>query len=310
MTLPECSNCGAALTGPYCAACGQHAHGSARSVAVLLHDAWHVMTHIDGRFWLTMYMLLLQPGRLTQEYFAERRARYLPPVRLYLVISLVFFALGPLAQRGVPVSSVAPAPGGVSGVAESPSSHAQALGPRESAGKSNESSGFNIEFRDCAKIETSFKWLEEPLRRACYRNVAAGGAPVRAAFIANIPKMMFIFLPLIAIVMLLLYWRPRRYYVEHLVFYLHTHAAMFLLLLLLGPLSWAVRALPPLRPASGLLKFSACCYAAWYVYRAMRVYYGQGRWITVTKFMVVGFMYIIFLSITLVATLLVSALIA
>jgi hypothetical protein len=268
------------------------------------------MTHIDGRFWQTMYMLLLQPGRLTQEYFAERRARYLPPVRLYLVISLVFFALGPLAGRNARDASVPPAPSDVSEVAEAPPSHEQSLGPRQSAPKSNESSGFNIEFRDCAKIETSFKWLEEPLRRACIRNVASGGAPVRAAFIANVPKMMFIFLPLIALVMLLLYWRPRRYYVEHLVFYLHTHAAMFLLLLLLRPLSWAVTALPPLRPASGLLKFGACCYAAWYVYRAMRVYYGQGRWITATKFIVVGVMYMIFLSITLVATLVVSALIA
>jgi hypothetical protein len=313
MTLPECSNCGAALTGPYCAVCGQHAHGSARSVAELLHDAWHVMTHIDGRFWQTMYMLLLQPGRLTQAYFAEQRARYLPPVRLYLVISLVFFALGPLGLGSARDSFIAPTThksNTVSGTAESLPSQGQAEEPRESARAPNESNKLNIEFADCDRIKTSFKWLQEPLRRACERNVDSGGAPVRAAFVANVPKMMFVFLPLIALVMLLLYWRPRRYYVEHLVFFLHTHAAMFLLLLLLRPLSWAVTTLPPLRPAGGFLKFGACFYAAWYVYRAMRIYYGQGRWLTVTKFVAVGAMYAIFLSITLVTTLLVSALTA
>src|ERR1700685_2980782 len=139
MTLPECSNCGAALTGPYCAACGQHAHRSARSVAVLLHDAWHVMTHIDGRFWQTMYMLLLQPGRLTQEYFAERRARYLPPVRLYLVISLVFFALGPFGLGSARNSFIAPVSSNVGEAGVSPSLQEQG---RDSARAANENNKF------------------------------------------------------------------------------------------------------------------------------------------------------------------------
>jgi hypothetical protein len=71
-----------------------------------------------------------------------------------------------------------------------------------------------------------------------------------------------------------------------------------------------VAALPPLETTDRFLKFAACVYAVWYLYRAMRVYYGQGRWLTVTKFVVVGAMYTVFLSITLVATLVVSALIA
>jgi hypothetical protein len=310
MALPECSNCGAALTGPYCAACGQHAHGSARSVAVLLHDGWHVMTHIDGRFWQTIYMLLLRPGRLTQEYFAERRARYLPPVRLYLVVSLLFFALGPLGLHETGKSTAAPRAHVARAGAAAPATPDETHTSDASTHKSNESSEFNLEFADCAEIETSFKWLQAPLRRACERGAAAGNAPVRAEFVANIPKMMFVFLPLIALVMLLMYWWPRHYYVEHLVFFLHNHAAMFLLLLLLQPLSWAVTALPRLETADRFLKFAACVYAVWYLYRAMRVYYRQGRWLTVTKFVVVGITYAVFLSITLVTTLVVSALIA
>jgi len=310
MSLPLCSNCGATLTGPYCAACGQHAHESARTVSALFHDAVHVMTHVDGRFWQTMYMLLLRPGRLTQEYFAERRARYLPPVRVYLVLSLLFFALGPLGLQRTRESTATPSKNEASALADVPAAHGEKQESGNSAGAPPRGNGLNIEFADCDKIKTSFKWLEEPLRRSCRRNAGSGGAPVWAAFVANIPKMMFVFLPLLAVVMLLMYWRPRRYYVEHLVFFLHTHAAMFLILLLLPPLSWAVETVPALRTTGGFLKFGACVYAAWYVYRAMRVYYGQRRWLTLTKFIVVGAMYTIFLSITLVATLLVSALIA
>ena len=287
MRQTECANCDAVLTGPYCATCGQHAHQSARTLGVLFHDAWHVITHVDGRFWRTMHALLLRPGLLTQEYFAERRARYLPPVRVYLVLSVLFFALGSAGRHSTPITHV--------GVLESASGNSPA---------------FVFDTKNCANINSSFKWLEKPLREACQRNLSTGGAPVRDAFGANIPRMMFVFLPMMALVMLLLYWRPPRYYVEHLVFFLHTHAAMFLLLLLLRPLSWAASAAHALKMPVGLIKFGAGLYAVWYVYRAMRVYYAQGRWLTLTKLAVVGFAYMIFLSVTLLATLVITALTA
>ncbi|MBS0396399.1 MAG: DUF3667 domain-containing protein, partial [Proteobacteria bacterium] len=97
-----CRNCDAPLTGPYCAQCGQHVHDSARSVGALLHEGWHVLTHVDGRFWATLRLLMARPGQLTLEYFAERRARYAPPVRLYLVISIVFFGLNSLTGHFQP----------------------------------------------------------------------------------------------------------------------------------------------------------------------------------------------------------------
>ena len=170
--------------------------------------------------------------------------------------------------------------------------------------------GFFFDNKNCDKIKSSSKWLETPLRQACVRHIADRGKSVRGAFLANVPKMMFVFLPMMALVMFLLYWRPRRYYVEHLVFFLHTHAAIFLILLLERALSWSTAALPALRPLGGFITPAAGVYAAWYVYRAMRVYYGQGRWFTLTKFFVVGFAYAVFFTITLGATLIISALTA
>ena len=120
--------------------------------------------------------------------------------------------------------------------------------------------------------------------------------------------MMFLFVPMMALVMLLLYWRPRRYYVEHLVFFLHIHAAVFLLLLIQALLGWI--AAWAAWSIGGWVAAIIGLYSAWYVYRAMRVYYQQGRLLTFTKLCAVGFTYLIGIALTLAATALLSMLIA
>jgi hypothetical protein len=120
--------------------------------------------------------------------------------------------------------------------------------------------------------------------------------------------MMFLFVPMMALVMLILYWRPRRYYVEHLVFFLHIHAAVFLLLLIQALLGWIAN-----WAAWNIGEWVAAIiglYSVWYVYRAMRVYYGQGRLLTFIKLCAVGFSYLIGIALTLAATALLSLLIA
>jgi len=305
-----CANCDAPLTGPYCAQCGQHAHESARAISTLFHDTWHVLTHLDGRLWRTLGALLLRPGRLTQEYFAERRARYLPPVRLYLVLSVLFFtlaAIGPHRDALPAVQALAKSPTGSADIAQAGRDLKQELAK---PGAADQGFIIGVDSKDCEKLDSSIAWLKEPLRRACRRNVADGGRAAIRAFLASIPKVMFLFLPVMGLVMLLLYWRPRRYYVEHLVFFLHTHAALFLVLLAELMLSWLIVWVPPLARIGGIAKFAGVVYAVWYVYRAMRNYYGQGRSLTLAKLTVVGFAYMVFLSITLLATLIFSALTA
>jgi Protein of unknown function (DUF3667) len=300
----ECGNCGATLTGPYCSACGQHAHGSARSIAVLFHEAWHLATHLDGRLWQTLYILLFKPGKLTTEYFAEHRARYLPPVRLYLVLSVLFFAFGLATPEKTSVRPIVTAPDAAAPSKAAPESAAAGKAPA-ARGKSRSTI---LDIDDCDEIKIPFTWLQNSLRRSCVRNKQDNGASVEHAFVATIPKMMFLFVPMMALVMLILYWRPRRYYVEHLVFFLHAHAAVFLLLLIQALLGWIA-----LRAAWGIGEFVAAIiglFSAWYVYRAMRVYYGQGRLRTFTKLCAVGFSYLIGIALTFTVTALLSMLIA
>jgi hypothetical protein len=298
-----CGNCGATLMGPYCSNCGQHAHESARSISALSHDAWHIATHVDSRFWQTLYILLLKPGKLTREYFAEKRARYLPPVRVYLVLSVLFFAFGLATPHQLLVLSHNGAE-----VVANPAAKADSGDENDQDAGGKKSTGFTFNARSCDKIETSFPGLKDALRQSCLRNIENNGQMIKRAFVANIPKMMFVFVPMMALVMLLLYWRPRRYYVEHLVFFLHNHAAVFLLLLIQAALGWLAAWLG-WSTFDGWVIALVSIYTVWYVYRAMRVYYGQGRVLTLAKLCAVGFTYMIGFSITLFVTFLFSAII-
>lgn len=307
MTAANCANCGAPLVGPYCAQCGQHAHQSARTIGALFHDAWHVLTHVDGRFWQTLRTLLVRPGRLTREYFAERRASYIPPARLYLVLSLLFFALGALgSHRGLTLNGSADDLLAVGDRDELRAEIQQAAAESRAAGlpfaPGARGQGKVRDVKGCEDLPVEPHWAEAPIRRACLNFVADGGRTLAREFVAAVPKMMFVFLPLMALLVMLIYWSPRRYYVEHLVFFLHTHAALFLILIIEMLVSLLTPSLPWLTTTVRLLRWAGFLYAIWYLYRAMRVYYGQGRLLTLTKLSVISLAYVVFLSVTLVLT--------
>ena len=160
-----CGNCGATLMGAYCFDCGQHAHESARSISALFHDAWHIATHVDSRFWQTLYILLLKPGKLTKEYFAEKRARYLPPVRVYLVLSVLFFAFGLATPHKILMIS-----SGHAAVVPNPVAPAESGDANAPDAGGKKSKGFLFNARSCDKIESSLPWLKDALRQSCARN--------------------------------------------------------------------------------------------------------------------------------------------
>jgi len=64
---------------------------------ILSHEALHEFAHVDGKIIQTVKLLVTKPGRLTTEFLAGRRARFISPVRLYLTCSLIFFALAAVA---------------------------------------------------------------------------------------------------------------------------------------------------------------------------------------------------------------------
>jgi hypothetical protein len=272
----RCMNCQTPLMSTFCHHCGQRHEPHIHSLAHFARETTENLTHADSRLWRTLWALIAKPGALTREFIDGRRARYLPPVRLYLVISVVFFlALGasPSAREALQFDAQAPASAGQPDQARST--------PATQADKG----------AWCDRISYGGPWrttVEPRLRAGCRKTVEDRGAALEAEFFHQMPRAMFVLLPLIALLMLLLYWRPRRYYVEHLLFLVHTHSALFLILLA----RLAVAAIPALGFAAGVVDLAIFLYFTWYLYKAMHRTYEQGRMRTIAKFLVVGFLYL------------------
>jgi hypothetical protein len=93
---PACLNCGTELKGPFCYYCGQPDKNLIRFFPALIRDLLEDLLDLDSRFIRTLKPLLLHPGRLTRDYLDGRRFRYVPPMRLYILTSMVFFILAAL----------------------------------------------------------------------------------------------------------------------------------------------------------------------------------------------------------------------
>jgi hypothetical protein len=88
---PVCPNCNAPLQGAYCFACGQPRKGTIRPLAGIVADFLDTVFNIDSRTWRTLGPLYFSPGRLSNDYIAGRRVRYVTPLRLYFFLSIVAF---------------------------------------------------------------------------------------------------------------------------------------------------------------------------------------------------------------------------
>ncbi len=86
-----CLSCGAGVAGVFCVACGQKQDDLRRSLLVLARDFIEDTFAFDSRMWRTLGLLATSPGVVPTDYSHGRRARYTPPVRLFLVVSFLFF---------------------------------------------------------------------------------------------------------------------------------------------------------------------------------------------------------------------------
>ncbi len=285
----HCDNCGASVPGRYCADCGQRVEPPVHSLWHFLTVAMEDVTHADSRLWRTLWALLFKPGYLTHEFLAGRRARYLPPVRLYLVLSVVFFLCASLMHSKPEVVQIDTSDNGVPKAARVlPLDEGTSLsGTPARPGESREQRAA----RECGMIDYQGPWqakLRPAMQRACLKIRADNARSLMAAFRHNLPRTMFLFLPLLAALMMLMYWRPRHYYVEHLLLLLHNHALVFLIL----PVAWGLSALVPF--ASGWIDLAVFLYLVWYMYRSMRTVYGQGPGLTFGKLTALSFFYFVF----------------
>ncbi len=298
----RCMNCGSIVTGRHCAECGQSSDVHVLSMKEVAGDVTHSLLHLDSRVWRTLRLLIRRPGELTLEFIAGRHQQYIPPFRLYLAVSILYFAVAAL----LPNSTSFNFDDGKGAADKAP---IRVHVPDE-LGKDLEAEGFDKAMNDSRNCvvniseNAALDGFEKALSRTCLQMRADGGKRFAEHFAATAPKIMFLFLPLIAGVTRLFYWKPRRLYAEHLVVFLHNHAFTFLLL---GVTSILVAISDLKLPLAGTLGFAAFllyCYLPYYVFRSMRVVYAEGRFKTLLKFVAISLIYFVLLGVTMLAGLL------
>jgi hypothetical protein len=121
----------------------------------------------------------------------------------------------------------------------------------------------------------------------------------------NAPKMMFLLLPLFALILKLAFWNNHKFYVEHVIYTIHLHCYLFLfsiffiLLTMFLPQSWDTIVY--------WLQTIAIIVVIWYIYRSLRVVYNRSRWRTVSKMIGVSFMYSIVFGLSFFIILIITA---
>ena len=307
-----CLNCGDPTVGQFCPACGQRKVDVRISLRRMLREVMDDQLSVNSTLPRTLGALLFRPGHLTRDYVQGRMARYIPPFRLYLVSSLLFFIILPFvadpgaitmnedgdARRdSVRVARIADSALLVHArkAGEDTTAYARAVRDRESP------SFGNIQFGpDPDDVVPPLKPLARRMKRTEERlNSMPRREALRTlieAFEENAPIGVFVMMPLFALILKLLYVRQKRFYVEHFVFALHAHAFAFLT----GTVILVSR--------SGFLNAVIATWFLAYLFLALKRVYGQGVVRTLVKYVMLGVFYSFLLIFGVTATVLMTAL--
>ncbi len=262
-TERACANCDAPLSGPYCTRCGQQDRETEQALGPFLLEFLTGVVSFDSRVWRTVGPLLLKPGGVTAQYLEGRRARYVPPARLYLFVSLLYFLLlawlspGPILELGAGVES---------------------NGQRVAAEAE--------ELLD--RLPDAFAPLVPGLARA-----AADPAGFRRSVIQGIPYLMFLLVPFFGALVHLLHRGRRRYYLSHLLFAVHFHVVVFLLLIVALVLERTGMTL--LDDASALIRLALPVH----LFLSLRSVYGGRWWVVAVRTVALSLLYLMALGVVL-----------
>ncbi len=346
---PNCLNCGTRLRGQYCGVCGQRARNRLISLWQLLREAFGDLLELDSRIWRTLVPLLIRPGQLTQDYLRGRRARYMPPFRTYLVLSILFFVVAffdPQKDLGL-LNEPEPIPTPEE-IAEQEARLAAArkdllqdladegiyVGGQMSneqqaelndkiASAVNHDDKIRVTFDDgsegwdCESGKINFEnvpgWIQRRLTserviQLCEEfDTKRGVKAFVDRLVDSIAVALFVLMPFMALVLKALYPLSRRYFVEHLLFFLHFHAFFFLILILQILFARATALVNIEGTATTLVIVAVAFYVPVYLYKGMRRVYQQGRLVTLAKYVTLLVTYAFGASFTMLAAAIFSA---
>jgi len=346
---PSCLNCGTALQGPFCYYCGQPDKNLLRFFPVLLRELMEDFLDFDSRFMRTMKPLLFKPGKLTRDYLDGRRFRYTPPLRLYIFSSIACFFLAALLATDGIVVNIGEEEGDevVSGihigkmddpkvqealaqldpesrrkVDEALEKAAQA-GEDESDPEAGSDNGININGKPWDRETNPFiiewmpdwvnDWVNDEIEQSPQkgREIAKNPDLIKEKVFDVLPATMFMLLPIVALLFKFWYLFARKYYVEHLIFALHNHSFLFVMLLIAMLLNALAGWLEPageghIHQAVLAASIAITIWVPLYFLVSLKRVYQQGWGMTLSKYCLIGISYILLLSLATVFVALLS----
>jgi len=341
-----CMNCGTGLQGPFCYYCGQPDKNFMRFFPVLMRELLEDFLDFDSRFVRTVKPLLFRPGKLTRDYLDGRRFRYVPPLRLYIFSSIVFFFLVAMLAGSAINIQIDEEDDVVTAIHIGETDEEQLNKAMESLEKLD--SELADEIRDDIKAATEdaqddednddgFQFNDKPWDRETnpliipmmpgwvneWVNEEIEGSPQKGKEIeANpdlikdkvfdvLPVTMFVLLPIVALLFKFWYLFAKKYYIEHLIFALHNHSFIFVALLITMLLGYFSTWREPAGEGSlttAITWFSIVIWA-WipvYLLVSLKRVYQQGWGMTVAKYSLIGMSYVVLLAFTAAMVALVS----
>ncbi|MBI1210755.1 MAG: DUF3667 domain-containing protein [Alphaproteobacteria bacterium] len=261
--LPACANCNTALQGPYCWNCGQKASDYHRPFWWILGEFMDAVFSFDSRTFRTLWLLFGEPGEFTRRYNAGQRASMLPPFRLFVIASFLFFlalqitglALVAFQTKIVNIDNLPPA-------AQAAIRNHKGEGAFITSTDGKTISTVQIDFfvpikpgetraltpeqkaqlnKNAAALQKQETATASPDEADIMKLIGGYGQRVLAGFEKAmedplklngpldtwLPRVMLFLVPVFALLLALVHWRPRVYYVEHLIFALHLHTVLF-----------------------------------------------------------------------------------
>lgn len=248
VAVPACVTCGAKLSGEFCSHCGEKRIGP--DDYSLRHFAEHsldLLTHFDFKFFRSIRLLATRPGFLTERYLAGNRKPYLKPLQLFILINIAYFVSLHFFGANTFTSPL--------------STHLTS-----SAYGAWAASLVDAKLAQTAQVHQDY----------------ARNFNTRSAVAAK--SLIFLMIPMYALLLAAVHARSRRYFVEHLVF--ATHFMAWWLLIMMTAINLVIVLLTA---TDGLSSFDLVATAILlgfillYFFVGLRRVYSAGRWLAAAK---------------------------
>jgi hypothetical protein len=237
----SCPNCRTLLSNEaqYCHQCGQkRIHPEDYSVWHLIVESVWDFFHFESKFLKTLIPLCFRPGSLTVDYLQGKRARYFQPFKLFLFISFLYFVTYGLIshtkedrQKRINVVNKED----TASLKSSDTSYNLSLEnefeevlsmPDDSLRKQVNTYGLN-RFIDLKYPRES--WFARFFIKQVVKDRIHGSKTFAENMHKTIPRIVFILIPFIAMLLKLLYIRRKIPYFNHIIFSLHFLSFVFLI---------------------------------------------------------------------------------